>query len=321
MTSQRRRTRVGREPEYINDTGGAIRITYDEPPEPRTARAGAKARLLRPGLFVVLGVPLGVAAVTALAGLPGPAATRLTREAPLAAAASPAALEQPSGRAVHSSSSGTPDVPATDLRFLDADDAGRLAYQSGDYEDALARFTAAIERNPTDAESMSNAAQVLVRLGRAPEALPLLRRAVELNGARWAYRFNLARALDQVGETGQAIEQYEAASALFPDDYATLFNLAQAYHKQGADAAAVERYQRAIALNPAEPTYHFALAVSLETQGKNAEASEAYARFLELAPESPDAARVRERIGQLQSNSAPAPADGARPGDVNSPIK
>jgi tetratricopeptide (TPR) repeat protein len=302
------RVRSARVPEYINDTGGAIRISFeDEPPKPRTTLAAMKARLLRPGFLIALSVAVVAAAASLLTGYP---ATR----GGAAGLASPAPGRVSDGRAVTAAPparAGRGAATSEEARFLDDDDAGRIAYRDGNLEEALARFNTAVARNPSDAESMSNAAQILVRLGRLDEATALLQQAVHLNPDRWAYRFNLARAFDQAWQLDRAVEQYEAAAALFPDDYATLFNLARTYHRQGNEVAAIDRYGRAIALNPQEPSFHFAMAISLEQLGRRADAAESYARFLELAPESPDAARVRTRITALQAvegNAGTAPS-------------
>jgi tetratricopeptide (TPR) repeat protein len=267
-----------------------------------------KARLLRPRFLVALAMALGVAAVSLLTGFPL-SSNRTVSVSP--AATSSARLAQPA--ATIPAAAQAMDPTTGEPRFLDADEAGRLAYRGGNLEKALARFKAAYEANPSDAESMSNAAQILVRLGRVEEAVPLLRHAIEINDSRWAYRFNLARALDQQGQLDQAIEQYEVAAALFPDDYATVFNLALTYHRQGNEGAAIERYRRAIALNPLEPSFHFAMALSFEKLGRTADAAASYARFLDLSPDSPDAARVRARIADLQAGEGTGAAAASTP--------
>lgn len=306
-----------RDAEFLNDTAAAVRISFEhETPTPRTAFDAVKARLLRPGFLVALLATIGVASASLLVGFPvgHGGATDVTSASSGEASARATA-------AAHSSGPATPAAGPGEPRFLDADEAGRLAYRGGNYDEALARFKASIARNPSDAESMSNAAQILVRQGRVEEALPLLRRAVEVNGGRWAYRFNLARALDQTGQLDQALEQYEIAAALFPDDYATLFNLGRTYHRQGNETAAVERYRRAISLNPEEPTFHYAMALSLEKLGRNADACAAWVRFLELSPDSPDAGRVRTRIVQLQSGETEQPDTAATPSGDKPTIK
>ncbi len=198
------------------------------------------------------------------------------------------------------------DAEPAERPFLDASGAGATAYGTGDYASALARYTEAVEKNPQDAESLSNLGQVLVRLNRTDEAIPYFERAVAIIPGRWAYHFNLARALGLVGRSAEAIASYREAQALFPDDYATAFNLALTLHRAGDEAAAVEQYQKAIALQPEDASFRKALGVSYEQLRKGPEAAAAYQEYLRLSPSAPDADKVRERIARLTEGQAPA---------------
>lgn len=200
----------------------------------------------------------------------------------------------------------SPAAPAVTLQraepgaaFLDPSGAATMAYQAGDYQTALRRFQDAIDRNPNDAESLSNLGQVLVKMGRTAEAVPHLERAATLNPDRWAYRFNLARSLGQLGRWEESIASYQQAQRLFPDDYVTTFNLAMTLHKSGNEPAAVDQYRRTIELNPEDPSFRIALANSYERLQKPAEAVAAYSEYLRLSPSGADADRVRARIAQL----------------------
>ena len=202
-----------------------------------------------------------------------------------------------------------PEVAAN--QFLDPSGAGTVAYNAGDYATALARFEEAVQKNPNDAESLSNLGQLLVRLGRTPEAMPHFERATRLDPQRWAYRFNLARALGLLGRWDESIASYQHAQRLFPDDYVTTFNLALALHKVGNETAAVEQYRRAIELNPEDASFHLALATSYERLEKRAEASAAYAEYLRLSPSGAEADKVRARVAELSGSdpaASPAPA-------------
>jgi tetratricopeptide (TPR) repeat protein len=183
--------------------------------------------------------------------------------------------------------------------FMDAAARGATAYADGDHESALDHYLAAVERNPQDAESLSNLGQVLVRLDRAAEALEYFERAIEILPRRWAYQFNHARALGLTGQWPQAVEAYRRAQELFPNDYATAFNLGQALGRTGEHAAAVEAYQHAIALEPGDPSFRMALGTAFERLQKRAEAAAAYQEALRLAPDAPDADVVGTRIAEL----------------------
>jgi tetratricopeptide (TPR) repeat protein len=194
--------------------------------------------------------------------------------------------------------------PEAANQFLDPAGAGTVAYNAGDYATALARFEEAVQKNPNDAESLSNLGQLLVRLGRTPEAMPHFERATQLDPQRWSYRFNLARALGLLGRWDESIASYQQAQRLFPDDYVTTFNLALALHNVGNETAAVEQYRRAIELNPEDASFHLALATSYERLEKRAEASAAYAEYLRLSPSAAEADKVRARVAELSGSDA-----------------
>jgi len=255
-----------------------------------------------------MGVLTLIAVVAIVLGIARPR-TRADASPSSGAGVPPAAPASDTGGSPVVSRSAGLDDPA---RFYDPDAAGHLAYGKGDLEESLAKFQAAVSRNPLDAESTSNAAQVLERLGRAEEAVPLLLKAVALSPQRWTYRFNLARAYATLGQWDGAVEEYRSASRLFPNDYATLFNLGQALHRTGKEENAIAEYQKAIELAPAEPTFHLALALSQEKLGRTAEAIAAYRRALELQPDAPDGDKVRAHVKELEA-AASAPGQSPEP--------
>jgi tetratricopeptide (TPR) repeat protein len=202
------------------------------------------------------------------------------------------------------------EASAAPRPFMEPAGVAATAYSTGNYQSALEQYQAALQKNPDDAEALSNMGQVLVRMGKPQEALPHFERAITLMPNRWAYRFNYARALGLGNRWDEAIASYRQAQSLFPDDYATTFNLALALHKKGDDVGAVPEYQKAIALAPQDASFRFALALSYEKLRRNAEAVAAYEEYLRLAPQAGDAERVRGRIAVL--NGAPPAA--ATPG-------
>lgn len=229
----------------------------------------------------------------------GPAPPAIERR-PAAAAPTPA---PPSSDVATGPSNHRPGVA-----LLDPSGEATIAYHAGDYETSLAQFQAAVQKNPNDAESLSNLGQVLVKLGRVPEAIPHLERATALNPDRWAYRFNLARALGLLERWDESIASYQQAQRLFPDDYVTTFNLALAFHRAGNEAAAVDQYRRAIALQPDDPSFRIALGISYERLQKPAEAIAAYSEYLRLAPSGAEADKVRARIAELSDPASRPPA-------------
>jgi len=271
---------------------------------PRPIQAASAPRVGR-GTAAVAG---GVAAFAVLVGALwywGLRQPNLIDTEPSGASPLGAALLRPSDRQAVVPPPGSASVPAV-TPFRESAAEGRQAYAEGNLEEALARFRERIAQSPSDAESLSNAGQVLVRLGRPAEAQPLLAKAVALDPDRWAYRFNLARVFGLLGDWVRAAQEYQEAARVFPDDYATLFNLGQALHRAGQEEAAVAEYRRAVELNPGDATFHLALGISLEKLGRSADAVAAYRRFLEIDPSAREAPAVTARVSQLLTASPPA---------------
>jgi Flp pilus assembly protein TadD len=203
---------------------------------------------------------------------------------------------------------------ARDRPFLDPAGAGAAAYQDGDFATALAQFQAAVEKNPQDADALSNLGQVMVKMNRPADAIAYLSRAASLAPDQWTYEFNLARALGLVGRLDESIQAYRRAQELFPNDYVTTFNLALSLHKQGDEAAAVDQYQKAINLQPDDASFRKALGISYEKLQKPADAAAAYGEYLRLSPAAPDADKVRARIAELTgargASTTPPPESG-----------
>lgn len=215
--------------------------------------------------------------------------------------ASSAAPVRPGKAVAPSTTDGT-------IPFLEPSGSAVVAYKAGDFESARLQFLAAIEKNPNDAESLSNLGQVLIKLGQTAEALPHLQRAATLNPDRWAYRFNYARALALLERWDESIASYQQAQRLFPDDYVTTFNLAMTLHKAGRETAAVEQYLRAIELNPTDPSFRIALGISYERLQRHTDAVAAYSEYLRLEPSGSEAEKVRTRIAELTGAATGAPA-------------
>jgi tetratricopeptide (TPR) repeat protein len=282
-------------------------VIYEQPAA--SAPSGVASRRLQ---WIALGL---VGAFVVTVGLlwltrepePEPVAVPAHPADPLASRRAPKVAPQVSAGEVSTAAPKTPP-------FLEPGGAGAIAYHDGDYDSALRQFQAAIERNPQDAEALSNLGQVLVRLGRAAEAIPYYDRAIQLVPSRWAYHFNRARALGLTGKWDDAVASYRKAQELFPGDYATAFNLGLALHKKGDEEAAVEEYKKAIELNPDDGSFRLALGNSYERLQKRAEAAAAYQEYLRLSPSTPDADKVRARIALLTGATSSGASSGESPG-------
>lgn len=183
-----------------------------------------------------------------------------------------------------------------------------------------------IAKNPNDAEAYRDLATALANDGKTDEAIPPLERyaqlrpkdvdaLIELSGLylskaqRWAEE---ARRLELVGLTlGAPTFGLDGAAklsqALGTDPiYAAVFaqltqqrNAAIAEYRAAA-AQAVDVYKRITRLRPDDASFQLQLAQTAEAAGDYPTALAAYRQYLKLAPDSPEAARVRALIKQLE---------------------
>src|SRR5438128_7588721 len=191
--------------------------------------------------------------------------------------------------------------PFTAVTALDSSRLAGAAYSSGDLASAKAHFEEAVAQNPDDPDAINGVGQILARQGRVDEAIQRFTRAIQLAPNKWTYHFNLAHAEGQLGHWDNAIAEYRTAAGLFPQDYATQYNLAMALHKKGDDEGAVGEFKRAIELAPSEASFHLSLGISLEKTGKVADAQREYAQYLDMEPSAPEAEKLKAHIQALAS--------------------
>lgn len=200
--------------------------------------------------------------------------------------------------AIPASSGATSVSSVNTFAGFDASRAGIAAYNSGDVAAAVTQFTAAVERDPNNADALNNLGQALVRTGRAREAIPYFDKAIGIENGVWSYHFNRAKAYGDLKEWGQAIAGYTDAARLFPDDYVTHFNLARALQSNGDLPAALQAYAKTSELAPGQADFHLWYGQALDQSGKRQEAAVEYRRFLELDPNASQAEKVRARLSE-----------------------
>ena len=163
----------------------------------------------------------------------------------------------------------------------------------------------AVEKNPDDAESLSNLGQVLVRMNRTPEVDSVFRAGRRAScRAGWAYQFNLARALGLLGRMDEVDCRLPSGPAAVPGGLRDDLQPGDGPAQKRGRAAAVEQYQKAIALQPEDASFRKALGISYEQLKQMPQAAAAYEEYLRLSPSAADADRVRARIARCYRDNA-----------------
>jgi tetratricopeptide (TPR) repeat protein len=102
---------------------------------------------------------------------------------------------------------------------------GWLFFQSGNLEEALAQYSAALELDENDNLSRANAGLLLLELGGPVEAIEQLQWVVDVEPTLLPAQHGLGRALRKLHRYDLALEHYRQARQVHPEDPDILFNL------------------------------------------------------------------------------------------------
>ncbi|MFT8417655.1 MAG: tetratricopeptide repeat protein [Acetobacter sp.] len=163
--------------------------------------------------------------------------------------------------------SGTPDVQAMDAVALQR--ANRL-------QDAVLAYQTALQRNPTDALTLSNFGGLLCTLGEFQTAKDLLERAVQINPDMPDAWSNYGNVLYQIQDYAGALDAYKRCLSIQPQHALALSNLGVVLDCQGRHALAQNLHKAAIQIEPDNGQCRTNYALSLLADGQYAEGFEAY---------------------------------------------
>jgi Flp pilus assembly protein TadD len=133
------------------------------------------------------------------------------------------------------------------------DSQGLVLARQGKLEEALARFSEAVQFWPNDANFHSNRGMMLMQLQRTGEAVDEFRRALRLGlppDLTASVATNLGWLLFEEGKTGEAMEQYSEVLRKNPNFALAHGNLAKALEKLGRNEEAVREFKTVLDLEP-----------------------------------------------------------------------
>jgi len=163
---------------------------------------------------------------------------------------------------------------------------GLILIQKQHYEEAVVVFQRAFQCNPGTVQSLQNAAQALVSLGRREEAIRAFRRVVAIKPDATAAWISLGQVLEKLGRKSEAEDCYHQALAHHPHTADDLAILARLCRNRGWLEAAVTNCAEAVKLNPMDPEFHIEMGRCFAASGRFAEAEQQFAEAVRLAPES-----------------------------------
>jgi tetratricopeptide (TPR) repeat protein len=185
---------------------------------------------------------------------------------------------------------------------------GVVAFQQGDYRQAIERIGRAIALNPGAAPYYCNLAEAYRMNGQLDRAVAFCQTALRLQPDYPEAHNNLGMARLAQGNADDAAEQFRAALRLRPD--AALFhnNLGNARRRQSARTEAVSHFRRAVQLDPALADAHSNLGQLLLELNQPREALHHCREAVRLRPAFPEAQNNLGNVLREQGQFAEARA-------------
>jgi Tfp pilus assembly protein PilF len=277
---------------YMGDVAGPDTARRAPAPSPPKFTPSARASSGQPALPEA--PPSGRSSASADATVP-----RQPAAPPLTAEPSPRSTSRASSLPASHSERTTSVVPANnDLELA-------IHYhRAGDFEHALQRYRALLERNELDAQTHNNLGLLYQEKGLLTESAGELQRAVVIEPRNAGTHNNYGVTLLLLGRTDQAVAEFQSALKMEPGNLDARVNLALAERTSGQLDLAKESLLDVLNRAPRNAPAHYNLAQLYDQTNEPARAVEHYRMFLENAgAEHADrAATVRARIAALSKS-------------------
>lgn len=194
-------------------------------------------------------------------------------------------------------------APATPRPRSGADDFDLALYyhRAGDFENALQRYRALLQRNEMNAQAHNNLGLLYQERGLLPEAARELQRAVVIEPRSASAHNNYGVTLLLQGNPDEAAAQFRSVLAGDSRNVDAMVNLALAERNRNQLDLAKEMLLKALSVSPRNAPAHYNLAQLYDQTHEAARAIEHYRSFLDTAgaEHAGRAAAVRARIAEL----------------------
>ncbi len=162
---------------------------------------------------------------------------------------------------------------------------GTELHNTGQWEEAIGYFRAALAVRPAASAVYTNLGLALYRNDRVDEAIAEYRKAIELDLTNGRAHDVLGNALAKKGRVDEAIAEHRKAIELDPKSAAAHNNLGSALRDKGREDDAIVEYRKAIQLDPKYAGPHTGLGNALlEGKGRVDEAIAEHQKAVELDP-------------------------------------
>ena len=166
---------------------------------------------------------------------------------------------------------------------------GIIQLRRGEFENAIAQFTKALEIDPAYGEARYNLGNALVRRGSLADAIVEYQKAIELDPRIAGAYVNLGTVLIQSGRPAEAIPHLQNALSITPANAAARAALGGALAKTGRSAEAVEHLRAAAESDPRSTDHQNDLGNALLDLGRTDDAIAAFEKALSINADNAEA--------------------------------
>ena len=159
----------------------------------------------------------------------------------------------------------------------------------GDYQEAVAHYTAALRFSPINTHIMSNLGSSLDALGKADEALAMFSRALKIKPDDPIALRDMGRISFEQGRFAEAADFYGRAIRGMPDRVALWYSFGNALAKLGRNQEAIDAYTSALRMEPAYVEAVTARGAALASLGRASEAIRDFEGALRINPKYAEA--------------------------------
>jgi predicted TPR repeat methyltransferase len=161
---------------------------------------------------------------------------------------------------------------------------GLIAFQEGDYEEAVELMTEALGVNQVFPAAHNNLGAVFRAMGRLEDAADSFRKAIECQEDYAEAHFNLGNVLKVLNHSDDSVASYRKAIALNPEYIEAYNNLGVLLNSQGQLDDSIECFRVVLGLSPDTLDTHYNLGNTLRDLGRLDEAAGSYRKVLDLDP-------------------------------------
>jgi Tfp pilus assembly protein PilF len=219
------------------------------------------------------------------------------RTAPATPPPTPTVVSTGRGSKDNDKGKGAADKKA-DAEMRAAFSAGVAALKANNYEDAVNKFKAAAEKDPSQPGVFQSLGLALANLKKYDESAAAYRKAVELSPNDASLHAELASALADAGKLDEAGAPLQEAAKLNPSVGAQgYYNLGIVLTNRGKSKEAVDAYNKAIELDANYPKSYYQLGIAyFGSVNTMPQAVSALEKFLQLNPTGPDAETAKQLV-------------------------